>query len=73
MPDPLKPGHIEGQNPNTPERLPGHTRWYHGRRARYSVAVFCIAAGLIAAYAIILGGVVSTDRGFRTEVQERSR
>lgn len=24
-PDPLKPGHITGQNPNTPERLPEHT------------------------------------------------
>ncbi len=26
-PDPLEAGHIEGQNPNTPERLPGHTRF----------------------------------------------
>lgn len=25
-PDPLEPGHIDGQNPNTPERMPGHTR-----------------------------------------------
>ena len=24
-PDPLAPGHIEGQNPATPERMPGHT------------------------------------------------
>ena len=23
MPDPLDPGHIPGQNPNTPQRLPG--------------------------------------------------
>jgi len=27
MPDPLKPGHIPGQNPATPERMPGHTRF----------------------------------------------
>jgi hypothetical protein len=27
-PDPLAPGHIPGQNPNTPERMPGHTRFY---------------------------------------------
>ena len=26
MPDPLDPGHIPGQNPATPERMPGHTR-----------------------------------------------
>ena len=25
VPDPLKPGHIPGQNPATPERMPGHT------------------------------------------------
>ena len=26
MPDALGPGHIPGQNPATPERMPGHTR-----------------------------------------------
>jgi hypothetical protein len=26
--DPLEPGHIPGQNPATPERVPGHTRHY---------------------------------------------
>ena len=25
VPDPLKPGNIPGQNPATPERMPGHT------------------------------------------------
>jgi len=29
IPDPLKPGHITGQNPATPERLPGHTSYYN--------------------------------------------
>lgn len=28
VPDPLKPAHIPGQNPNTPERMPGHTGYY---------------------------------------------
>jgi hypothetical protein len=26
--DPLKPAHIPGQNPATPERMPGHTGYY---------------------------------------------
>ena len=29
--DPLAAGHIEGQNPATPERLPEHTRFHTGR------------------------------------------
>lgn len=28
LPDPLEPGHIDGQNPMTPERMPGHTAAY---------------------------------------------
>jgi len=28
MPDPLEPGQIPGQNPATPERMPGHTQFY---------------------------------------------
>ena len=32
MPDPLAPGRIPGQNPATPERMPGHTRF--GQTAR---------------------------------------
>lgn len=27
-PNPLDAGHIEGQNPDTPQRLPGHTRFH---------------------------------------------
>jgi len=27
-PDPLKPAHIPGQNPATPERMPRHTGYY---------------------------------------------
>ena len=32
-PDPLKPGKIQGQNPNTPERMPGHTGFYEDGEA----------------------------------------
>jgi hypothetical protein len=28
VPDPLKPARIPGQNPSTPERMPGHTGYY---------------------------------------------
>ncbi len=28
LPDPLREADIEGQNPHTPERLPGHTKFY---------------------------------------------
>ena len=27
-PNPLKPANIPGQNPNTPQRMPGHTGFY---------------------------------------------
>jgi hypothetical protein len=60
MPDPLEPGHIPGQNPNTPQRLPGHTR----RRYRLGgtgpfrwVAAF--AALIIIGYALMLSGIVA--------------
>ena len=52
LPDPLADGHIEGQNPATPERLPGHTRYYRrGAAQRYSgpgVTAFLIAALAVA-------------------------
>jgi hypothetical protein len=32
-PDPLKPAKIQGQNPNTPERMPGHTGFHEGGEA----------------------------------------
>ena len=28
VPDPTKPGQIPGQNPSTPERMPGHTAYF---------------------------------------------
>jgi hypothetical protein len=30
-PNPLDAGHIEGQNPETPQRLPGYTRFLRDR------------------------------------------
>jgi hypothetical protein len=32
-PDPLKPAKIQGQNPNTPERMPGHTGFHEDGEA----------------------------------------
>ena len=34
--DPLKSGHIKGQNPATPERLPAHTGYYSGDSSEFS-------------------------------------
>lgn len=42
-PDPLKPGHIPGQNPDTLQRLPGHTRFY---RQSYRSAIWLPALKL---------------------------
>lgn len=49
VPDPLESGHIEGQNPNTPQRAPSHTAYYTRRhKASYSwLAVFCLSAILL--------------------------
>ena len=49
-PDPLRPGHIQGQNPNTPERMPGHTAFREGERAsasRRQVATIFVLAILL--------------------------
>jgi hypothetical protein len=32
VPDPLKPANIPGQNPATPERMPGHTHYYEEKK-----------------------------------------
>lgn len=46
MPDPLKPGHIYGQNPNTPERLQGEMNI--GRRSGrlYAIAAAMLVLGI---------------------------
>lgn len=49
--DPLQSAHIEGQNPSTPERLPGHTR-YHALRS-YSVATLSFSSLAMIAIALL--------------------
>jgi hypothetical protein len=46
-PDPLEAGHIAGQNPNTPERMPRHTAYYTRRSPkdflqRNKLAIFTV-------------------------------
>jgi hypothetical protein len=56
MPDPLEPGHIPGQNPATPERMPGHThapvrdRW---GGASWLIVVAILGIALLYALGII--------------------
>jgi|SwirhisoilCB1_FD_contig_91_746386_length_609_multi_2_in_0_out_0_2 hypothetical protein len=60
-PDPLEPAHIPGQNPNTPERLPGSAgRFRYGSKTGW-IAVL-IAALLIVGYFAILAGALSTSQ-----------
>ena len=47
VPDPLAPGHIPGQNPNTPERMPGHTGFYDSRTPAGGVRGGVFYAGLV--------------------------
>ena len=54
MPNPLEPGRIPGQNPATPERMPGHTRAAgvdHWRRAAPWLVVLSIL-GIALLYAL---------------------
>lgn len=46
MPDGLEPGHIPGQNPNTPERMPGHTA---PQRATWSLPAPWLLVGVLLA------------------------
>ncbi len=47
IPNPLKPASIPGQNPNTPERMPGHTT-YFSRDGGWRKTAPWILAGLFA-------------------------
>jgi len=59
-PDPLEPANIPGQNPSTPQRLPGATdRPWHTRKRTWIVAA--IIAAVIVGYAAVLIGALSTD------------
>lgn len=57
MTDPLDPGHIPGQNPSTPERLPAHTR-LEARRG-YSAGILYVAVAI----ALMLGLALILARG----------
>ncbi|MBA2124734.1 hypothetical protein DLM45_00630 [Hyphomicrobium methylovorum] len=68
MADPksLEPGHIPGQNPNTPQRLPGNTAEKEERRfpfGRSIATVVGVAAICIVAYVILLMAGVSSPSG----------
>lgn len=54
MPSPIEPGHIPGQNPNTPERLPGHTRDLSGYRYRSAVVYGLIGVASLLALVFVL-------------------
>ena len=49
--DPLEPGHIHGQNPNTPERLQGEMQV--GGTSRLPLYAAVVAAVFLAAAAVV--------------------
>ena len=64
MPDPLEPGHITGQNPETPERLQGEMKI--GRRP--SGTFYAIVAAILFALstgAFLMFGSAATQEGQR--------
>lgn len=44
--DPLEPGHIKGQNPNTPERLQGEMKIGSGSRTYLALALVMMLLGI---------------------------
>lgn len=65
-PDPLEPGHIPGQNPNTPERLPGHTRRADGHGSRQVLIRVAVIAATVAAVAVGIG-LATRETGDNTQ------
>jgi hypothetical protein len=76
--DPLEPGHIPGQNPNTPERLQGGMEVSSGRVSNSTaraIAIIAIPLAVIIAVILIYGSML-IDPGARPEgspTQESSR
>lgn len=64
MPDPTEPGHIPGQNPNTPERLQGEMKI--GERGFPWLIGLGIAAAVISALFLIYGSI-AVDPGAKPE------
>ena len=58
MPDPLLRGQIPGQNPNTPERLPGHTAYQPRHAGLRATAPWAIAGILVLLAALYVFGVI---------------
>lgn len=54
MTDPLEPGHIPGQNPSTPERLPAHTKFQARREYSAGILYVAVAIALMLGLALIL-------------------
>lgn len=57
-PNPLKPAHIPGQNPNTPERMPGHTGYFAGNGGWRKSAPWILAGLLLLLAALYAFGVI---------------
>ena len=65
--DPLKPGQIKGQNPNTPERLQGEMKVDAGRmpnRTARIASIILVPLALIIAWLVIYSTMV-VDPGSR--------
>lgn len=68
-PDPLEPGHIPGQNPNTPERLQGEMKVDADRVPNSTarlIAIIAIPLALIIA-AVVVYATMAIDPGARPE------
>lgn len=64
MPDPLEPGHMTGQNPDTPERLQGKMKI----GSRPSGSFYAIVAAILFALSIgafLMFGSAATQEGQR--------
>jgi hypothetical protein len=72
MPDPLEPGHIPGQNPNTPERLHGDMKVGSGRSGSLYVIIAALLAALGVA-AVLMFGSAAVDAPPSTTANSRTK
>lgn len=63
MPDPLEPGHITGQNPETPERLQGEMKIGRPSGSFYAIVAAILFALSIGAF--LMFGSAATQEGQR--------
>jgi hypothetical protein len=57
-PNPLEPAHIPGQNPNTPQRMPGHTGYYSPAGGWRKSASWTLAGLLLFVAALYVFGII---------------